>query len=320
MRMLAALASLHWAAAAAAAAAEGCVASDDNLVLLRNTLCQSIGAFPGFPHCRLGPGGASGPKPGNLTAEGDWPNQAVYMYDLLDALISPATCLNTSEARNTVEMLSVVDPAKSPWWSTWVQFQVQYYDMPHKHGSRVETAATLGRKCWAFAYLRQVWTGGNGIRSELLAATAAHDLDLRSFAQAWDAAVTLTMPLCNRMMANCFVNESYSASRNGTCPDKIMQFVTGYAYEDVGGGRNDSTGAAAAIGGARNNAHGPVAFPFPTYCAPDEFEHKYAAVQTAARSMVLVPKLLNKTSPPELYLETRHVMQESMAAYWDFIN
>jgi hypothetical protein len=36
--------------------------------------------------------------------------------------------------------------------------------------------------------------------------------------------------------------------------------------------------------------------------------------------MVLVPKLLNKTSPPELYLETRHVMQESMAAYWDFIN
>ena len=99
MRMLAALASLHWAAAAAAAAAEGCVASDDNLVLLRNTLCQSIGAFPGFPHCRLGPGGASGPKPGNLTAEGDWPNQAVYMYDLLVFLLGTAAPPPSTPAR-----------------------------------------------------------------------------------------------------------------------------------------------------------------------------------------------------------------------------
>ena len=47
------------------------------------------------------------------------------MYNLLNAMVSPATCLNTSEARRTADFLSVVDPAKSPWWSTWVQFQVQ---------------------------------------------------------------------------------------------------------------------------------------------------------------------------------------------------
>ena len=169
----------------------GCAASDDNLLLLRQTLCQSIGTFSGFPECSL--------KARNLSAEGDWPNQAVcvpfnavhrsdalcllsslclhlfssssvlsvlclshndlaaalpthihslhyslpattlceqqsfgkrertstadqstacstfrYMYDLLHALASPATCLNTTEAQRTVAFLSVVDPAKSP--------------------------------------------------------------------------------------------------------------------------------------------------------------------------------------------------------------
>ena len=65
--------------------ADGCAKSDTNLVLLRQTLCQSIGAFPGFPDCTLGPGGSSAPKPGSLTVEGDWPNQyapAPYMLVL----------------------------------------------------------------------------------------------------------------------------------------------------------------------------------------------------------------------------------------------
>ena len=52
------------------------------------------------------------------------------MYDLLLALVAPATCLNTTEAQRTVAFLSVVDAAKSPWWSTWVTFQVQYYVSP----------------------------------------------------------------------------------------------------------------------------------------------------------------------------------------------
>jgi hypothetical protein len=44
---------------------------------------------------------------------------------------------------------------------------------------------------------------------------------------------------------------------------RSCEFVTGYAFEDGGGGRNDSTGAASAIGGATNNARTPVVFPFP---------------------------------------------------------
>ena len=36
--------------------------------------------------------------------------------------------------------------------------QVQYYDMPRAPGARVESPATLGRKCWAFAFLAQVIT------------------------------------------------------------------------------------------------------------------------------------------------------------------
>ena len=286
----------HYLPGASALMPTGCATSDANLVVLRNTLCQSIGAFPGFPECRLGPGGSSGPKPGELTAEGDWPNQVVYMRDLLEALVSPATCLNTTEAKNTAALLSVVDPAKSPWWSTWVQFQVQYYDMPRKPGSRIESPATLGRKCWAFAYLAQVW-GSDGLRNRLLAATEPHGLSLNGFAHAWDDAVALTMPLCDRVMANCFVNETFSPTRNGTCPAKVMQFVTGFAFEDVGGGRNDSTGAAAGIGGVHNNVHGPIDYVFPKYSAADDFEHRFAAVRVAARSMVFVPRLLNKTTP-----------------------
>ena len=83
--------------------------------------------------------------------------------------------------------------------STWVQFQVQYYDMPRKPGDRIESPATLGRKCWAFAYLRQVWIA---LKPALEAATIAHGLTLRPFIAAWDSAVALTMPLCDRTMAN----------------------------------------------------------------------------------------------------------------------
>ena len=198
----------------------GCATSDANLVLLRNTLCQSIGAFPGFPNCKLGPGGSSGPTPGELTAEGDWPNQAVYMRDLLEAMVAPTACLNTTEAKQTVALLSVVDPAKSPWWSTWVQFQVQYYDMPHKAGARVETAATLGRKCWAFAYLAQVWPDLKARLYETVDKRAG--LDLSPMYTAYDEAIPLTMPLCNAQMANCFLNTTYMPEvHNGTCEGRI---------------------------------------------------------------------------------------------------
>lgn len=105
------------------------------------------------------------------------------------------------------------------------------------------------------------------------------------------------MQLCERVMANCFVNESYSAVRNGTCPKKVEQFVVGFAFENQGGGRNDSTAAAAAScptpqtrvpctycypphtevsGGC--NARTPVSFPFPTYMSTEAFLAKMAIV------------------------------------------
>ena len=210
------------------------------------------------------------------------------MYDLLHALVAPNTCLNTTEAVRTAAFLSVVDPAKSPWWSTWVQFQVQYYAMPRKPGDRIESPATLGRKCWAFAYLREVWTSesGGNLKNSLEAKAAAHGLDVKAFVAAWDAAVALTMPLCNRVMANCFLNESYSpASRNGTCPEVVDQFIVGYAFENEGGGRNDSTGAAAAIGGDANNARIDVPFPFPTYVSAEAFKQKYAAIKSSMATL-----------------------------------
>ena len=53
------------------------------------------------------------------------------------------------------------------------------------------------------------------------------------------SSLTLERAVCS------FVNKSYDASRNGTCPEVIAQFLVGYTFEDQGGGRNDSTGAAA---------------------------------------------------------------------------
>lgn len=277
-----------------------CARSDARMLLLQQTLCTSIG---GFTDCQLAH---------NLTAEGDWPNQAVYMQDLLQAVVAPDTCLNTPQAKETIAFLNIVDPTKSGWWSTWVQFQVQYYDMPRKPGARIESPATLGRKCWAFAYLRQVW---GPLKPVLEVATTTHGLSLRPFITAWDSAVALTMPLCHRTMANCFVNKSYDVARNGTCPEAIAQFLVGFTFEDQGGGRNDSTGAIAA--GPGNNVRSHIAFPFPKYCAPDAFEQKLAAVQAAAKSMVSIPKF-NKTQA-KLYVQTRLIMEQSMQTFWDYV-
>ena len=56
-------------------------------------------------------------------------------------------------------------------------------------------------------------------RCELLDAARAP-----AFAAEWARAVPLTLGLCERVMANCFVNQSYDPSRNGTCPTKIFEF------------------------------------------------------------------------------------------------
>ena len=161
------------APALAIAEFDACAASDDLITASKQIICASLGS----------------PCGGNITAEGDWPNQAIYMRNLVAALADPGTCLNTTVARETVAWLNVVDPNVSAWWDTWTRFQVQYYDMPHRAGARVESAATLGRKCWAFAYLAQVWNdppagqgggtdGGVSLRRALQDAASAAGLSV----------------------------------------------------------------------------------------------------------------------------------------------
>ena len=119
-----------------------CLDSDVDIEATENTLKCSLGSVPGV-NCS------------QYNAQEDWPNQAIYMKNFLSAVADPNTCLNTTVARNAIDYLNTTNVSKSTWWYTWIIFQVQYYDMPRKPGARIESPATLGRKCWAFAYLHR---------------------------------------------------------------------------------------------------------------------------------------------------------------------
>ena len=129
-----------------------------------------------------------------MTAAHDWPTQSVYMKIILEAVVDPSTCLGTEIAQNLVAWLNIVstDPGESMWWWNWYVFQPQYYAMPRSAGDRVESPATLGRKCWAFAFLRQLWSG---LRPTLLDTAAAFELDLADLVAAWDDAVPMSLVL-----------------------------------------------------------------------------------------------------------------------------
>ena len=129
----------------------------------------------------------------------------------------------------------------------------QYYDMPRKPGDRIESAQTLGRKCWAFTYLQTVWEQGlerrNGLdrreraegedgqevalRGAVMRTAARAGWDLADFVQSFDDAIPLTMDLCWEVMANCFVNASYDPARNGTCPGSLEEFRFGFQRENL---------------------------------------------------------------------------------------
>ena len=76
---------------------DGCAASDAELLLKRKIVCSSL-TQQDTPWC--------GAVWDNVTAKEDWPNQAIYMQDLLGLLLSPSTCLNTSYANDTVRWLN----------------------------------------------------------------------------------------------------------------------------------------------------------------------------------------------------------------------
>ena len=205
------------------AADEPCAASDAALVAAQYTLCASLVAGT-TPWC---------PSPANQPAQHDWPNQAVYLQAILELLASPATCLNTSTAAAAVAALdtSQADAALSgSFMETWVVFQVQYYDMPRQPGVRIEAPDTLGRKCWAFAYLRQLW---GSVVVALDSALARAGLDASAYQAAAEAAMPLTLSLCDRVMANCFANATYDPARNGTCPVLILEFAAGFERENA---------------------------------------------------------------------------------------
>jgi len=273
-RSVLALALGSLAACASGYRGGACDASDANLAHLQAVVCSSLTQSPtewcgtlwmNATHASQGLsllwlnlcGGSSyqlfnmPPLSSAFTrASPDWPNQAIYMNDLLDALKNTSTeCLATPTAVDIVSWLdtSQADPATSGSWAwTYVDFQVpfvfllflyspllprwrpcrgdcggqvQYYDMPRQPGTRIESPGTLGRKCWAFAYLRQVWDP-----APLNSALAGAGQSAENFVAMYEEAVPLTMDLCWDVMANCFVNATYDPSRNGTCPGAIDEF------------------------------------------------------------------------------------------------
>ena len=200
-----------------------CAASDANLLRLRWTVCRSL-VGPGTPWCVY---------PSNVSAAGDWPNQAVYLNDVLLALSAPATCLGTATALETVQWLnsSQSDSTVSGgFMNTYTVFQAQYYDMPRHAGDRIEAPDTLGRKCWAFAFLAQTWAAE---AAALAAALRSAGLSAAAYGSAAAAAIPQTMELCEEVMANCFVNATYDPRRNGTCVGDIVAFKLGFARENI---------------------------------------------------------------------------------------
>jgi len=227
-----------------------CSASDQAVADKMNMVCSSLGSG-GIPAwCN-----ASIPS-----AQKDWPNQAFYFRDLLETLASnttiPPICQRTPLVTATLQWISNTNTSMNAWWNTWVVFQVSYYNMPRAPGERIESPATLGRKCWAFAFLAQIWTqegssipGGEDLRQRLV---ERYQGDVQEFVQFYDAAVPMTLQLCKQVMANCFVNASYDPGlRNGTCPDSVGEFYVGYSWEN---GNNNV-----------QNRSDRVDYPFPGY-------------------------------------------------------
>ena len=138
---------------------------------------------------------------------------------------------NTPYARNTRKWLDV-DMANSStsgnfMW-TWRVFQAQYYDMPRKPGDRIEAPDTLGRKCWASAFLTQKWPG-------VSAAIVA--LNVTVFDAAYAKAMPESMDLCQKVLCNCFKNASYDPSRSGKCKTDVDKFhYLGFDREETSHG------------------------------------------------------------------------------------
>ena len=210
-------------AGVAIAQAADCTASDAALDAARATACSGFyGANNGTVCPNDGP-----------PADHDWPSQATYMGDALILIgkTDPA-CLRTPVATNIAHWLntSQADPTASSGFA-WVLdvFQTQYFDMPRKPGTRIESPDTLGRKCWATAYLQQLANPAPAAK-----AYAAAGLSIINFQTMYDQGIPKSMALCNEVIANCFKNTTYTPSRNGTCPGDVFSFhILGFERENL---------------------------------------------------------------------------------------
>ena len=93
------------------------------------------------------------------------------------------------------------------------------------------------------------------------------------------------LTLCQRVMANCFVNASYEPSmRNGTCPDAIGAFYTGYAWEN---GNNNAVGdpVACPVGDCWRNDS--TLYPFPRYGMSDAWRGNVEFAVNTALNMIV---------------------------------
>ena len=201
LAVLTGLTSAVWATSAASVVSDltlaerGCSASDARLLNQRKVLCHSLTQGP-TPWC--------GDDWRNVSASEDWPNQAIYMLTLLRSLATPTTCLNTSYSRSTVAWLDTEMASTAisgNFMNTWLVFQLQYYDMPRLPGTRIESPDTLGRKCWAMAYLTQQWAD---IASPLERRLATAGLSAANFTAAYERAMPLTMGICQKVICNWY--------------------------------------------------------------------------------------------------------------------
>lgn len=220
---------LSFAIVGVSAAAPDCNASDALLLHWRKMLCFSL-AQQDTAYCH--------DDWENITAATDWPNQAVYMQRILTTLAVPSTCLHTPYAKGTVawldvEMTNLSFTGNFAW--TWLVFQVQYYDMPRQPGTRIEAPDTLGRKCWAMAYLAEQWAT---FKELLLQRIAQAGLSLGRFATMYERAMPLTSTLCQDVICNCFVNASFDPTRSGHCRGAVDRFhYLGFDREAIHPGR-----------------------------------------------------------------------------------
>lgn len=201
-----------------------CGVSDANLLFLRQRICSSL------TQAHTSWCGDSWRNVSKSVAHEDWPSQATYMHAMVAALASPRTCLNTSYARDTVawmerDMANQTLSGSLMW--TWLVFQVGYYDTPMPPTApRIESASTLGRKCWAFAYLKELWQP-----TTLAHAVEAAGLHLSSFISQYERAVPLTFALCEKVLHNCFLNASVAP--RPPCPASVTEFHFGFERENI---------------------------------------------------------------------------------------